>query len=238
MKLSFDMRVDDEGEQTSMRVAGEGEQEVRFQVLSLEGGVASEIELFYLRDHMSMEAMGQREDEAQPNHGNRYIARAKGKSVEVRAFGGKPLSAEELDTAETDAKELFTMQAAMAAASAKAPGMAVGPEVVVPDELLRSLASDDDQVKIKNRKGTFRRFEKLGSGETSALADVSFDLSFVDDELELSGSMQGTATLGTTPWRALALNVDGPVTLRGKDTNDGIEMSGGGRIRMDVTYAY
>jgi len=238
LKLSFDMSVDDDGQAMSVHVSGQGDQEVRFQVLSTEGGVASELELFYVRDHMAMEAMGHREEEAQPNYGNRYYAVAKGKSVEVRSAGGKSLSDEELDTARADAQELFTMQASMAAASAKAQGMTVAPASSVPDELLRSLASDDDQVKITNRKGAFRSFQKLASGETSALADVSFDLSFVDDELTLSGSMKGTAVLGTSPWRALDVKVEGPVTLHGKDPEDGVEMKGGGRVRLDVSYVY
>jgi hypothetical protein len=238
LELSFDMSVDDDGQAMSVHVSGHGDQEVRFQVLSTEGGVPSELELFYVRDHMSMEAMGHREEEPQPNYGNRYFAVVKGKSVEVRSAGGKKLTEEELDTARTDAQELFTMQAAMAAASAKSKGMAVAPDAVVPEELLRSLASDDDQVKITNRKGAFRSFQKLASGETSALADVSFDLSFDDDELTLSGSMKGTAVLGTSPWRALDVKVEGPVTLHGKDPEDGVEMKGGGRVRLGVTYVY
>jgi hypothetical protein len=238
MKLAFDMSIDDDGQRTSVQVTGHGEQEVRFQVLSTTDGVASEIELFYVRDHMSMEAMGQREDEPQPNYGNRYIARAAGKSPEVRAFGKSALSGEELDTARTDARELFEMQAAMAAASARAGSMAVTPGAVIPEELLRSLASDDDQVKITNRKGAFRSFEKLATGETGARAAVSFDMAFSDDDLTLTGSMKGTAMLGTSPWRALDLRVGGPVTLKGKDPEDGLEMTGGGQVNLDVTYFY
>jgi hypothetical protein len=238
LTLSFDVSVEDEGERSSVHVNGHGDQEVRFLVLSTDGGVASELELSYVRDHMTMEAMGQREEEPQPTYGNRYVAVLKGKSVEVRAAGGKSLSKEELDTARTDARELFTMQAAMAAAGANARGMTAKPTSALPDELLRTLAADDEQVKITNRKGTFRRFERLPSGETNALADVGFDVAFADDELTLSGSLTGSATLGTSPRRALELRVDGPVTLGGKDAENGLAMTGGGRIRMDVKYVY
>lgn len=229
MKMDLVVRVNGQVVQDSSMTMRETEESVT-TVQQVTGDTASKVQVEYRRAEKT-QAQGQMEEQAtSPTHGKTYVVERKGEELAVTAPDGSTPSEEEQEVVAKDQRDLGRTDRFFRLLP-KTP-LTVGQVFQVSPEDARDAFPPDDmeikrfQMKLVAVNEGVARFEveMLAGGEPSEGLTMTVDL-------------KGEFRVRVADGRPIALDLAGPIEMKGLQEGDGQKVEFGGKGTMNMRFA-
>lgn len=228
--LEFDLKVGPGGN-IDMKMTSH--QEVRFEVLAVNGGALERLGIEYTVYTSKLSIMGSTQDSPEELAGKRFVVSFNQGKPDVRdASGGTPPK-KQLDSVKDDAREPLEIEKALKelsrlAAQGKGDFSAAG--------ALALAGGEDDDTKVTKARGSLQKLVTGPRGERSALVDMGYTLSnALDDKSTIEVQVAGSLNVLDGPARYQTSVLQGPMELRSSEAGG---MAGRGTIKVTTSYRY